>query len=250
MRLKRLKRKSKFKIWTKKIMISTTLFSTTVLLSAHMVGGTEAIFVSEVEGIGELNSAFVFPATIEEIVNRMNENNKLIHSVLNISDISSVEEGQLLIEQINDLNTIYDSIQSDFQLIEDYYSEVNEKYSGEEVYSFVIEGYEEASLTLDNTEQLFEMKDQIIESILFAIQELQQPEITEETLPTEEPIEQIPEEVIEEPIEVTEEISTEEQPEEVAEVPDLVLGEQPTMEEQTEELDEAIATEENNHVEK
>lgn len=207
MRLKRLKRKSKLKIWTRKIMISSTLFSTPILLTAHVVGGTEAMFVSEAGVTGEINSAFVFPATIEEIVNRMNEDKELIQSVLSDTDISNAEEGQILIEQINSLESIRESIRQDYQLIDKYNTEVIGKYSDEKVYHFVIEGYEKASAILDETERLYASKDLVIESIYLAIQELQQP--PEEILTIEEPI---PEEVIEEPIEVIEEVSAVDQP--------------------------------------
>lgn len=226
MRLKRLKRKSETKIVAKKLMISTTLISTSIFLSAQLINGTEAMFVSAIGGNGEVNSAIVFPVTIEEIVDRMNENYRVMQMILSTSNgISSIEEGQLLIEQIYSVDSTVESIRSDYQLIDKYHTEIQEKFANEDIYDFVRDSYNNAISILDNSEQIYSSKDQVIELISTEIQQLQQPQLVEENSPIEEMIEQIPEEVIEEPIE----IPAVEQSEEIVDE----LNEQSPLEEQT-----------------
>lgn len=161
--------------------IVTTLSSFIILISTQFIDSTEALFITEIAVTGESTSAFVFPATLEEILNRMNTNeNELIQILDSGYSLQNIEQGSLILEQINATENIFALIQSDYQLLEIYYTEVMNKFPEDKAYQFVIEDYEEGSNILHKSNQLMLRKTTLIDAIQSQILELEQ-KLKEET---------------------------------------------------------------------
>lgn len=259
MRLKRLKRKSKVKIFIKNITLATSLTSFTILMSTQFVDGTEALFVSTVKVTGETTSAFVFPNTTSEILERIKNQVEVIQDMLNKEYVvKELTDKQVFINQINETDSIVIAIEKDFKVLEGYYTEVREKYGQDSTYQFVVNDYLEAEEVLTQINNLNEQKSLLMNAIDTQVKALQanqqqapkdnqqeyQVEEPQESIPQESPKEEIPveevqeEPVVEEPIEEPAEEVTIQEPEIIEEPTPIIDSEEIIVEEPPQLIEE------------
>lgn len=257
MRLKRLKRKSKVKIFIKNITLATSLTSFTILMSTQFVDGTEALFVSTAKVTGETTSAFVFPNTTSEIIERIKKQIEGVQDILNDEYVvKELSDKQVFINQINETESIVIAIEKDFRLLESYYIEVKEKYGQDSTYQFVVDDYLEAEEVLKQIANIDEQKSLLMNSIDTQVNVLQANQQEEEQVPkdnqqesqpqVEEPQESISQESPKEeiPVEEVQEETVVEEPIEEEPVEEVIIQEPETIEEPTVEVDSEEIVEE------